>query len=56
MNTRVDILFLFQTRMSQVALQNNESDGGLPGFGRLRANTERVDCSHQDIATLSCSR
>lgn len=42
--------------MSQVALQDHEGDGGMPGLGRLRANPQRAHCAHSRAAALSRAR
>lgn len=38
--------------MPQVALQDHEGYGSVPGFGRLRADTQRSDRAHSNTTTL----
>lgn len=38
--------------MPQVALQDHEGDGGVPGFGRLRADPECAHRAHPHPAAL----
>lgn len=41
-----------QTRVPQVALQDHEGDGGVPGLRRLRADTQRAHRAHTRAAAF----